>query len=329
MLCFVLKSKGGKMRSFNLIFAGMVFFLMVSCPETVSVDENNAPQEEPVVTEMRCTSAHYSPDGRYIAYSGEKYKGLFVKDLKTGVVRTLTDEDSAGWRFSWSPDSRGVAFRTVDYEKNKSTIFKRYLDKETNELVGEFESIVWTPVWKDTIYSVNIEKSSAITLSVKPLSILKNVPSPLRLTPFVSENRVNLIELKTGNVVNLEEGTHSPELSNDRSKLLFVHYNTIKILDLKNRKELKVGEGSSPSWTACGKVIYNYSVDDGKRVTYSEIRIFDPQNGKTEKVEVPSSRIPIFPDFSPDGRNVLYTDSVTGHIFMIKLPETKVQGRQS
>jgi len=304
------------MSKLSLFLSVLISILMISCPETVSVNESNVPDEEIVVNEMRCVSAHFSPDGRYIAYSGEKYSGLYVKNLETGNITEISKEAGAGWRFSWSPDSRGITFRTVDHAENKSRIFKRYLDSDSNELVGEFESVVWPPVWKDTIYSVNIDRSSNISLSLKPGTILKNVPAPLKWNSFVSENRVNLIELKTGKVLNLQEGTHSPELSNDRKKLLYVHYNTIKIFDLESRKETVVGEGSAPLWTNDGKVVYNYSIDDGEKITYSEIRVFDPQNGKTEKIEVPSSRIPLFPDISPDGKNVLYTDSVTGHIFM-------------
>ncbi len=312
------------MSRLSLILLVFISFLMVSCPETVSVNENNVPQEEAVVTEMRCTSAHFSPDGRYIAYSGERYSGLFVKDLKSGDIKTISEKDGAGWRFSWSPDSRGITFRTVDHSKNgASKIFKRYLDKEVNELVGAYETTVWPPLWKDTIYSVNLERSSNITLSLRPPTILRDVPAPLKWNPFVSENRVNLIELKTGRVLNFQEGTHSPELSKDRKHLLFVHYNTIKIVDLKNRKETVVGEGSAPSWTNDGKVVYNYTVEDGKNITYSEIRVFNPENGKTEKIEVPSSRIPIFPDISPDGSSVIYTDSITGHIFMTKIPNDR------
>ncbi len=63
-------------------------------------------------------SATFSPDGKRIAFYGEKRcgsvicdKGLMIADLETAQMRTIPGSISIGWRdqLSWSPDSKYLA----------------------------------------------------------------------------------------------------------------------------------------------------------------------------------------------------------------------------
>jgi len=282
--------------------------------------------DEVIVNEVKCTEGEFSPDGKFIAFTGEKYKGLFVKDLSTNEIVKITDADGAGWRFSWSPDSLGITFRETEYLENSTSykIKKRFLNRNTNELIGEFENAVWPPLWKDTIYSVDTVRSSNIALAVKPLSILKNPAKPLKFNAFTSFNRVSLIDLKTGALKNLEEGTHSPSISDDGRFVLFIHLDTIKVLDTVSNKTIEIGRGSSPSWVfGSKKIVYTSTLDDGKNITYSEVRLFDMNSRISKVIAVPSDKIPLAPSVSPDGSKLLYTDELTGNLFIKTLDGLK------
>ncbi|MFO7735129.1 MAG: hypothetical protein R6W70_02815 [bacterium] len=313
------------MKIFYYLLIFSTLFLFFSCTEKKEIISENArvffSEGEAVVTNMRCSSAHFSPDGKSIAYSGEKFRGIYVKDLEKGELTVISEDEGTGWGFAWSPDSGGIAFRKKKDEKNgvSYAIYKRSLDSEKNELVGVFEETVQPPLWRDTIYSVKLESFSNITLAVKPPTLLRNPPPSLRVNAFVSDNRISLIDIKTGKVKNLEKGTHAPAISKDGKKLIYVHYDTIKILDLETREKKIIGKGTSPSWRYDGKeIIYNHSVDNGKNVIFSEIRIYSTITGKTEAIRPSSSEIPIYPSLSPDGKKIVFTDALTGHLFIME-----------
>lgn len=52
----------------------------------------------------------FSPDGNLIAFSEFGYRGIFVADVSNPKPEPLTLDRGAGFKFSWSPDSRQIAF---------------------------------------------------------------------------------------------------------------------------------------------------------------------------------------------------------------------------
>lgn len=60
-----------------------------------------------------------SPDGTQIVYtaSADGYNRLYIMELATGEVRLLTP-DLHGYRGTWSPDGRWIAFMTTSYDGN-------------------------------------------------------------------------------------------------------------------------------------------------------------------------------------------------------------------
>ena len=303
-----------------LIFL-MLLSMFIGCDEQAVITASD--QKDEIVVNQRCAAGTFSPDGEKIAWSAEKFKGLYSLNLSSGEVTDISTRAMAGWRFSWAPDSSGLAFRER-LEDGKFTIMKRELDKNTNELIGEFNEAVAPPIWRDSIYSVNTLRSSNISLAKKPVLNLKTPVRKLKFNAFVSSNRVSVIDLSSGKIQNLPEGTHSPALSPDNNSLLFVEKNTIKIMNLENGTIINVAEGSSPSWSGT-KIVFNQTIDDGKNITFSAVKVYDIQSQKISDIAVESGRIPLFPSLSTDGKKLLYTDGVTGKLLIHSLTD---QGRQ-
>lgn len=300
----------------KLFFILVFSFFLFSCGEEVSVISPET-VDEPAVTEMVCSASQFSPDSRYIAWGGEKFKGLFVKDLTSGTVTKISDADGAGWKFSWAPDSSGIAFRESISSGSDQffRIQKRYLDKNMNELVGEFENTVWPPLWRDSIYSVDTVKISNISLALKPSLSLKTAVDPLKYNAFTSSGRVSIINIQDGSLINFNDGTHSPSISPDGGKLLYIELDTIKVYDTISASTVTIGRGSSASWAGNSRIVYTVTADDGRNVTYSEVRVFDLKNRRSEVISVEAGRIPLFPSLSSNG-SLAYTDSVSGRLFI-------------
>ncbi|MGI6395473.1 MAG: TolB family protein [bacterium] len=305
------------------IFLLLPFFLISCFEEKKTVSDNSG--EEMVKTEVKVVKGEFSPDGNFIAFTKEKFKGLYVKNLKSGEIEQISDADGAGYNFSWSPDSRGIAFREIDFSANPVKYFlkKKVLKENKIHLIGEFDRAISPPVWKDTIYSADTVKFTNISLADKPLSILKNAPKPLKFNVFTADNRVHIINLKTGVLKSLEKGSHSPKISENGKYLLYIHYDTIKILTVADSKTFEIGNGSSPSWVGSTKVVYTSTLDDGRDITFSEVFLFDLQTGKNSLIPVNNERIPLSPSISPDGKKLLFTDGVTGQLFLTTVNEEK------
>lgn len=306
----------------RLFFILVLALFLASCGENFGGFSKSA--DKPVVTEMGCASAQFSPDSKYIAWGGEKYRGLFIKDLETGTVTTISDLDSAGWKFSWAPDSSGIAFREniMDGSKQFFRIQKRMLAKDASEIMGEFETPVWPPLWRDSIYSVDTVRISNISFAIKPAIGLKNTTAPLINNAFTASNNVSIINIKTGRlVINLNEGTHSPAVSPDGRSVLYIELDTIKIYDTVSARTMTVGRGSSASWVGNSKVVYNFTTDNNMNITYSEIRLFDIKDNKFKAIAVDPDKIPLFPSISSDGSKLIYTDNVSGHLFIRNLQD--------
>ncbi len=54
-----------------------------------------------------------SPDGRFLAFTAPDFRGLWLLDLATSQVRTLSEAPGAGFKARWAPDGSALAFRTA------------------------------------------------------------------------------------------------------------------------------------------------------------------------------------------------------------------------
>ena len=79
-----------------------------------------------------------------------------------------------------------------------------------------------------------------------------------------------------------------------------------------------------PIWVqGSKKIVYNSTLDDGRNITYSEVRLFDMSARTSKVIAVPADKIPLAPSISPDGTKLLYTDELTGNLFIKTLDGLK------
>ncbi len=56
----------------------------------------------------------WSPDGKYLAFTGPHHKGLYVLAPRTGNEVIVVSDLGSGYRFNWSPDGKKLGFK--DFE---------------------------------------------------------------------------------------------------------------------------------------------------------------------------------------------------------------------
>ena len=74
----------------------------------------------------------WSPDGKYIAAAGVNYGSIWLDDLREGKWHLVVEANGAGWDFTWSPDSRKIAFRANVFENRR----KKSLQFDSKKIHG-------------------------------------------------------------------------------------------------------------------------------------------------------------------------------------------------
>ena len=107
------RAKDSKIYGLGLFLISLSLFLYMWLPLGLNAQQLQLDKVIPL-TEGRLPNGGYfsprwSPDGKKIAVTRRHYKGIYAIDIDGGGLKTITEDDGAGFRFSWSPDSE-VAF---------------------------------------------------------------------------------------------------------------------------------------------------------------------------------------------------------------------------
>jgi hypothetical protein len=115
---------------FLMVYGGLIFEVSAGEPIKVAGGEENF-----------YMNPRWSPDGSKIAFSGSNYRGLYVLDLSAGLVEQISDDDAAGFGFSWSVDGRSLVARVARYEAKKRLNAVKLFDLSDGKerLLSEFQ----------------------------------------------------------------------------------------------------------------------------------------------------------------------------------------------
>jgi len=129
------------------------------------------------------------------------------------------------------------------------------------------------------------------------------------------------VKLKEKNIA-IDGKCYSVEVSETAKKLLIhkIRDGHIYIVDLVFGGKIDLGEGYAGKFSPDGKwVIADVSKDDGHNITSSELWLLSV-NG-TERIQITNTpdKIEMYPSFSPDGREIVFSDLKSGKIFRSKI----------
>jgi tricorn protease len=125
---------------------GEIFTTPVDGGDLVQITDDPARDQDPV----------YSPDGKQIAFisdrSGREEIHLVAADGVGGAQR-VTDQDSIKSNLSWSPDSKLLAFNTLDDKLFVYDVAAKQIRLAASSTKGNISGAVWSPDGKWIAYS--------------------------------------------------------------------------------------------------------------------------------------------------------------------------------
>ncbi len=263
----------------------------------------------------------WSPDGKQIAFTASSYQGLFVYTPSKHSLQKISAAPSAGFDFSWSPDSKTLAARVSRYEKgfrlNAIKIFN--LQNNKTELLTKFRpGTMGTPRWASDNYQVYFSSKNKWQFVAT-----KNEPLPVKNSAaYFAEN--SHIVITEGNsqdkIIRTIPGLDIINLVSapDKSKFVFEAMNgNMYVIGADGSNLLNLGPGDGPAWSPNSKnIVYSITEDDGHEFTKSDLFIISA-DGRFKQNITESPELELHPDWSPDGKSIIYDDYRDGILYIL------------
>ncbi len=267
----------------------------------------------------------WSPDGSMIAFTQPRYNGLVIFHIDEGRVELVTDEESAGFGFSWSEDSRSLLARVSKYEGvRRLTAIKVFsiADKEQEIVLDYRPGVSGIPRWATPNDAVALyshgqtmimqtsgdNRSAWQEMSIQSeSSLISEGTMPARdiesIDPFPGEQYLNAV--------------YSP----DKRRIVFeVMGGDMYVVNTDGTGLTNLGLGYRPQWSPDGDyVVYMITEDDGHNYTASDIHAI--RADRTGQIRLTDSPSQLFmnPSWSPDGSRIVFNDMNDGRIYVLEV----------
>lgn len=275
----------------------------------------------------------WSPDGKLLAAAGENYRGIWLMDRDGGNLRQITADEGAGYKFAWSPDSQEIVARVQKREnRRRRNLIKIYNSKTGQErLLKEYASriselpkwtangaqiAIYTPKGLELLNAGGTDAQSDQTASVDATSLLVAASNEL-----VVANTGGQILSRAKPV----DGTYlNAALSPDGKHIVFeVLGGNLYVVDVDGKNLLDLGPGERPCWSPDSKrIAFVIPKDDGHELLSSDIYLIARDgSGKRNLTDSPDA-IEMNPNWSPDGRTLVFDEKKSGRLYKLELPES-------
>lgn len=235
----------------------------------------------------------WSPDGSKIAATGDNYCGIYVADADGTNLRLLTSDAGAGYKMSWSADSRSLTGRVNIADGARVMRQMRSYDVATGAAAN-----VGSPL------RAGAPKAGATGLFAAMLADPAGVASATpALAQFAGRTVIN------------------PALAPDGSAIAFqIPGKGMWLINADGSGLRSLGKGSHAAWLPDSRtIVYTIVEDNGSQFTTSTLMSMDVRTGFTATVLAGDNILPLTPAVSPDGSKVAFENAKDASIYVVNL----------
>lgn len=300
------------------LFSGALTFLLLSGLAGAETAMKLEQVEQLKVPGFDVLAAVWSPDGTALALTKAKYQGIYLMDVQTGDLTTMTDEASAGYGLSWSPDGRYIAYKAVvDPEATEKVI--KLVDVQTGEIrtLSQRSHDVGTPTWfPDGRIGFTFEGDFLIVDSRG--EIQQTIPDIASNVAPVSSDGQWILYNDRGDAIwafHLVDGERfqvtpagrrffNPVWS-PKEPLAVVNElgGSFYLLDITQGTMVELDDGNHYAWSPDGqRIVYDIATDDGHYITAADIYVINKDGTGKTALTATAEGLEMYPSWSRGGR---------------------------
>ncbi len=270
----------------------------------------------------------WSPDGRMIAFTGERYEGLWVMNADGSAIRELTAEPAAGYGFEWSSDSRAILARVAQYRGPFRYNAVKVFDVSTEEarLLTDYRpSMPDLPHWVEGDAKVVIIGSREVEVVDTGREVVESLQAKPRLFCYQRGGAMVVGGPGAKPLVTLDplpgEQYLNEALSPNGRRLAFeVLGGNLYVVNLDGTGLVDLGRGNRPQWAPDSRhLVYMVAEDDGHQFTSSDIYCVDLDSGAKTPITATADRLEMNPSWSPDGAKIAFDIMDEGAIYVVQV----------
>lgn len=271
----------------------------------------------------------WSPDGSHIAFTTSNHRGIWIAQENGEGLTQLSDDESAGYGFSWSSDGRSVAATTTRQEDRRRLHAVKVFDLETNseQIISDYSrERTGIPQWTDLDQHIAVTRGETIKLldsgkepASRPRQMQDDAVLASRGNEVLLMDRADM-EKQIVRQFDDRRITHM-QPSPDGSKVaVHVLGRGVFVMNADGSGLQELDKGERPAWTPDNNfVIVMETEDDGYQITASELYAVDVDSGERHLLTEHTDLIPLNPSVSPDGSRIAFHDGQSGVIYTLEI----------
>jgi Tol biopolymer transport system component len=272
-------------------------------------------------------NASFSPDGSKLAFTKASYKGIWIYDISTTSVVQITDEQSAGFGYTWSADSKSILARVAKYEDSKRLNAVKIFNIDTkvsNQLTEYKTSMPYLPEWSN-------QDTKVILPSKQGTEIFNSGKLNKSLNTSEGKDIINMYDKIVIRDPNSSVEKYIQPFPDKQILSLVVSPNGEKVafeimggdmysMNIDGTGLIDLGRGNCPRWSPDSKeIVYMITQDNGYDFTGSDIFIINSDSSQKKNLTNTSDKIEMNPCFSPDGKTIVFDVYNEGSIYLMNI----------
>ncbi len=265
-------------------------------------------------------SAQVSPDGNWVALSGERYGALVAAPLveregrlRIGSTITLSESRGSGYGFRWTSDGRVVA-RIFEGEGvgKEAQLVAFSPQSQAADVLARQSDMPAPPAVRGNSLAVAAPSGEALLVDGADQSV-----------PFAQDERLVLAG-PTGTTELFADVDDRPLLNVVVSATGRVAFEIVggdlMSMNLDGTGLVSHGKGEQASWSPDGQwLAFVRTTDDGHQMLSSDVWIDSLEGGQAQVLSETADRLELHPTWGPGGRSLLYHELDRGLIEVLPL----------